>query len=221
MIDADHLLVILFLLPGFLAARMFALVAVQRKKSHLEMISEVVLFEFLVLAAYAWMPARWQWEGSVSSGEAILGVSALDTLRRNAPPLTALALIAISLGGILGWLHNLDQPLSLLRSLGATKQSSHPTVWQSAFYDRPRWVLVHLESGERILGWPELFSDTPDEGAIFLADAAYLDDEGGLTEIRGPGILIAREAGIRLVEFLDDQRVLQPGWDHERERERS
>lgn len=54
------------------------------------------------------------------------------------------------------------------------------------------------------MGWPAHFADSPDEGSAFLTHAAYLGDDGNVIEIPGPGILVTKEAGIRMIEFLRD-----------------
>jgi hypothetical protein len=79
-------------------------------------------------------------------------------------------------------------------------------VWSGAFYNLESWVVVHLESGTRIFGWPAHFADSPEEGSAFLTHAAYLGDDGDVVEIAGPGILLTKESGIRMVEFLRDDR---------------
>ena len=203
MLTTESLLVVLLLLPGFLAGRVFSLVAVQRRRSTLEFLGEVVLFEFLVMCAYGVGSDYLSWPALVWPDSSAIGAKSVDILRDNAPALTSLLGLSIVSGIGIGWLHNIDQPLTLLRELGMTRQSSHATVWQGAFYSRGRWMIVHLASGERIIGWPTQFSDTPEEGALFLTHAAFVGKDDRLTEIRGPGILLTKEAGIRMVEFLD------------------
>jgi hypothetical protein len=205
MLTTESLLVVLLLLPGFLAARVFSLVAAQRRKTPFESLGEVVLFELLVLCAYGL-------SGELLDGPALVwpvqdgaDVRTVEVLRANAPALASLLALAVVAGVLVGWLHNVDQPLGLLRRLRMTRQSSHSTVWQTAFYGHRGWVVVHLASGDRIVGWPEQFSDTPEEGALFLSKAAFVGEDGEPNEIHGPGILLTREDRIRMVEFVDEK----------------
>ncbi|MFN0009438.1 MAG: DUF6338 family protein [Planctomycetota bacterium] len=194
----------MLLLPGFLAGRVFSLVAIQRRRSTLDTLGEIVLLEFLIVCTYGigsdhlgWMPALvWPTPQDLESGT-------VDILRANGRALASLLGLAVLSGVALGWLHNLDQPLGLLRHLGITKQSTHATVWQATLYEYGRWVVVHLDSGDRIVGWPRQFSDTPEEGALFLSEAAFIGEDNDLSEIQGPGILLTRESRIRMIEFLD------------------
>ena len=206
MLTTESLLVVLLLMPGFLAGRVFSHLAVQRRRSALDALGEIVLFELLIVAAYGvgsdrlgWWPAlAWPATGSAEA-------PSVDVLRANGPAITALLGLAILFGVVMGWIHNLDQPLSLLRYFGLTQQSTHATVWQGALYSHRSWIVVHLESGERIVGWPRRFSDTPEESALFLSNAAFVGDGDELSEIQGPGILLTREAQIRMIEFLRDR----------------
>ncbi len=211
MLSTENLLVLLLLLPGFLAARVFSWVAVRRQKTQLETLGEIVLFECLVLTLYAWVATAIPGLRLLRHTGDPSGEWALDAVQSNAPGLTTILLISLALGGMLGLAHNKDWLLTGLRELRVTKQSSHATVWQGAFYNQETWVIVHLESGVRILGWPVQFSDTPEEGAVFLQEAAYLDAEGRLNEIDGPGILLTKEAGIEMVEFLGPGRQSNDG----------
>jgi hypothetical protein len=206
MLTTESFLVVLLLLPGFLAGRVFSLVAVQRRRSSLDTLGEIVLFEFLIVCTYGLVSDHLGWWPALEWPTHTNGDSpTVDILRSNGPALTSLLALAIFLGVVVGWLHNLDQPLAILRRWGVTRQSTHATVWQGALFNHRSWIVVHLESGERIVGWPTRFSDTPEEGALFLSDAAFVGDDDQLSEIRGPGLLLIREARIRMIEFLRDR----------------
>ena len=55
------------------------------------------------------------------------------------------------------------------------------------------------------MGWPRHYSDSAEDGEIFLEKARYLSDTGRVEDevvVDGPGVLLTKAAGISHVEFL-------------------
>ncbi len=72
----------------------------------------------------------------------------------------------------------------------------------------------------RILGWPRHYSDSAQEGEIFLEKARYLSDTGETKDdvvVAGPGILLTKAAGISHIEVLDLETPLKEGSDEQEE----
>jgi hypothetical protein len=122
-------------------------------------------------------------------------------------------IVAVTLGLTISYLQTNDVLTKRLRSAGFTRRSSRSSVWSDVFHDVDieSYALVEFVDGRRLLGLPAYFSDTPEEGSLFLAKAAWVDDSGQrLAEIEGPGILITRNLAIQTISFLKGER----GKDH-------
>ena len=76
------------------------------------------------------------------------------------------------------------------------------SVWSDVFHDIRAYVFVEFADGRRVRGWPRYFSDTPEEGSIFLEQAAWLREDGTPEEIEGPGMLITRNMPILNFSFV-------------------
>lgn len=198
---------VLMLLPGFVTAAVFNAISIRRKRSQFETISEVILFELLVVTSYALLARQCRAIRLPAPPDPALADAASSTLEASAMALLAIATLSASWGLVLGTLHNQDWILFVLRWCRVTKQSSHVTVWSGAFYNIESWVVVHLDSKVRIIGWPQQFADSPEESSVFLTQAAYLGDDGRVVEIPGAGILLTKEAGITMVEFVANDTV--------------
>jgi hypothetical protein len=116
----------------------------------------------------------------------------------------ALALVlSIALGLGVSWLVTSDWLTSLLRGLGVTARSSRASVWSDVFHTVDGYVSIEFGDGRRLRGWPQHFSDTPEEASVFLARAAWILDDGTAIEIAGPGILVTKNYVIQTIMFLD------------------
>ena len=76
-------------------------------------------------------------------------------------------------------------------------------VFESYGLGRRLPILRQLHT--RILGWPRHYSDSAEDGEIFLEKARYLSDTGRVEDevvVDGPGVLLTKAAGISHVEFL-------------------
>jgi hypothetical protein len=115
----------------------------------------------------------------------------------------ALALgTSIVLGIAVSWLVTNDWLTSVLRKLGVTARSSRASVWSDVFHTVEGYALIEFTDGRRLRGWPQHFSDTPEEASLFLAQAAWILDDGEPVEIEGPGVLITKGFPIQTISFL-------------------
>jgi hypothetical protein len=92
----------------------------------------------------------------------------------------------------------------LKTGLGLTRRPARIDVWADAFYEaRRKWVLVQLEDGTQIIGWPFRYSDEPPHRQLFLKDARIRQPDGAEYEVTGPGLLLTEASKIKLIEFLE------------------
>jgi Family of unknown function (DUF6338) len=108
---------------------------------------------------------------------------------------------ALLLGLIMSFLISNDVLTAILRRVGFTHRTSGASIWSDVFYQYSEFVWVELEDGRRFGGWPTYFSDTPEEGSLFLSQAAWVDDSGNEVEIHGSGILLTKNIPIKIIRF--------------------
>jgi len=98
-----------------------------------------------------------------------------------------------------GWLYKF-----LSEKIKITNLTGRLAVWNDIFSDyRGKWILIHLIDGRKIIGWPKYYSEEPNNKEIFLADAAWMKDNGEFIDVEGPGILITGNRTIELIEILE------------------
>ena len=85
-------------------------------------------------------------------------------------------------------------------------------MWSDVFHDITTFVIIEFTDGRRLRGWPRYFSDTPEEGSIFLEHAAWILDDVTPVEIEGPGILETNNLPIQTIKgsesFIHEDRSL-------------
>jgi hypothetical protein len=118
-------------------------------------------------------------------------------------PLVELAGLSIGLGVLIGFINTHDLSGRFFRFIRATQRTTRSSVWGDVFHERSGVVQVGLADGRRILGWVEYYSDDPKESNLFLQKAKWIDENGDLVPILGPGILITKDFKIEYIEFLD------------------
>jgi len=64
---------------------------------------------------------------------------------------------------------------------------------------------VELADGRGVQGIVSFYSDTAEEGSIYLSSARWIGIDSVIVEIPGPGILLTKNASIVAISFLDPQ----------------
>jgi hypothetical protein len=97
-----------------------------------------------------------------------------------------------------------DFHMGILRKLRITDKTARDTVWFDVFTDiSDRYVVVNLHNGKRLMGWPQYYANTPEEGAIYLYDPYWITNRGQNVSLERHGILIKKEM-IDTIEFLKE-----------------
>lgn len=200
--------IFLILLPGFLTSWIVLALTVRPPQTELDKIIEALFYSFvtyflsiLILGIQPIVVTVTQTGGS----QVQLGIDV--TAFRQFVFWTFL--IALTLGLGISFLNTNDIPTRFLRRARITRRSSRATVWSDVFHDITTFVLIEFTDGRRLRGWPRYFSDTPEEGSIFLEHAAWILDDGTPVEIEGPGILITKNLLVQTVSFLSGVRTEQ------------
>ncbi len=195
--------ILLVLLPGFFTARIVAALTVRPNQTDLDKLIEALFYSFFVyficVAFIRVNPLVIDVKASAKS--AILDIN-VDSLRTF---VSWAFVVAGSLGLAISYLSTNDLLTGLLRAIKVTKRSSRISVWSDVFHDLDEFVLVEFTDGRRVRGWPRMFSDTPEEGSLFLEKASWILDDETVVEIHGAGMLITKSLGIQRVSFISGE----------------
>ncbi|MGB8260482.1 MAG: DUF6338 family protein [Terracidiphilus sp.] len=193
--------VFLILLPGFSAAYVVQALATRRSQSDMERVIEALVFSFVIYVCFiplnrgrlpfhiqtdplgkgndtvVWEPAQLAWLAAVS---------------------VAFSLFAV---GYIRFDGN-----RLFRFLRLTERTTCNSIWNDIFEreaidDQP--VQVELADGRSVLGILLYYSDTSEEGSVYLKDASWVVEGDQTVPIPGPGILLTRTSEIRSVSLLN------------------
>jgi hypothetical protein len=192
-VSKDILALLTQLMPGFLTAWVVYGLTTYTKPSQFERIVQALIYSFMVSAL-------------VAVAEPLLLLAGqfvrLGTWDSSAE-LIASAVLALALGFLLSFFMKNDVFFRQARRLGLTSRTPFPSEWYGAFAARPpRYVVLHLEGGRRITGYPIEWPTEPTSGHFKLTDAAWLDDLNNEIPLdTNDSILIAAKQ-VEMVEFL-------------------
>lgn len=192
-VSKDILALLSQLMPGFLTAWVVYGLTTYSKPSQFERIVQALIYSFMVSAL-------------VEATEPLLLLAGqfvrLGTWDHSAEVIAS-AVLAIALGLLLSFFMTNDAFFRQARRLGLTSRTPFPSEWYGAFAARPpRYVVLHLEGGRRITGYPMEWPTEPISGHFKLTDAAWLDDQNiDIPLDTNDSILIAAKQ-VEMVEFL-------------------
>lgn len=193
----EFVLILTYLLPGFLAAWVFYGLTSHPKPSQFERVVQALIFTFIIQTVL--VPCRWVLE-HIGQG---VGIRPWD---KAAEGLTSL-ILAIVLGTTLAYFTNTDSVHKWLRKIGFTTRTSHPSEWYCILSEKVTFVVLHLCDGRRLYGWPKEWPVQPDKGEFYVMLPSWIQEDGSQIDLpQLDGILISAK-DVRWVEFLDEGRV--------------
>lgn len=197
MFSAQTLMILIFLVPGFLSMAFLDMLIPARKRDDLQKVASALIFSLAIYFIHSLIFDRSPMGviektfGEAKSYEVVV------------PPLS----IAVTLGAallfpvILAALLKYDLHMKLFRMLKVTNRTSRSNVWFDVFTDIKSYVILNFEDGRRIFGWPQYYSDDPDDKTLFLCHAAWIEDGGELVWLDNKGILITPNQKVETIEF--------------------
>lgn len=210
--------VLIFLLPGFVTAALVNFLFVGRKKTELDKVIQALFYSFVNYSIFALVFGRYPGIQPLSVAKQTSNGIEVYSLSYSGVGFLSVLAISVLVGLFVSFLNTHDLLTGLLRLkwprkikwlrrvklLPITTRTSRSSVWSDVFHDKGRlaYVIVNLVDGERIMGWPLYYSDTPEEDSIFLSDAYWIQKDYKKIKIPGPGILVTSNARIESVEFL-------------------
>lgn len=193
------LVVLLVLLPGIAAMKIHDVIAGEGKREFNLLLASSAMYVIVVyglLAALARITALRITVGFIPASFAPI-------------TLVYLAGIVLLVGFLAGigderrWLPRLTMRCGLSRR-------GWRNVWADTFREtEDQWVNVHLMDGRQVSGWASIISSSDKRASIFVRSCSggdaliTLPDGQNEIEVHGKGVLIAPDAGITLIEFLD------------------
>lgn len=196
MFNLESFAVLIILLPGFLTKKIIDGLVIREKPSAVKEITEALLFSlviysFLLITSY-FLP--------------FLKMFTLKTIaEKEFPKIIAninfgnvlfllIGSVILGLGFVKivheGWYYRLLRN----KKFTFTNRTGRIDVWTDVFTEhRKKWILVTLEDGAKILGWPDFYSENPLKRELFIADATITYNDGNKKDIKGPGVLLTEK----------------------------
>ena len=193
-ITPEVVAILTYLLPGLVASATFYVLTSHPKPSVFERIVQALIFTALarLLADQLLEVCQSDFTKQTVSGNWRANLSIF---------------IAVLLALIAAYISNNDILHRLLRWLHITKETSHPSVWYSTFARKdPGYVVLHLNNGRRLYGWPEEWPTRSDYGHIRLAEPEWLNERNSPIKSDVADILIPAEQ-VEMVEFMPGHKT--------------
>lgn len=192
---SETIRVLIFLLPGFVAAGIFQTLISNPKPSGTGIIVQALIFTMLVqLVAQLGL-----WGIGIAWPD-----SALDsTGNRDMTALVVMPVcLAIALGLASALIWNSDQLHRRLRDWGVTRESSYRSAQYSAFAHRSDcYVVLHLKGKRRLYGWPKEWPSRPDDQHFLIEECEWLvGDER--EPLDGVSHMLVPAPEVEMIEFV-------------------
>jgi L-rhamnose mutarotase len=96
--------------------------------------------------------------------------------------------------------------MRFLRLIRVTNNTSRGTTWLDVFTEQKKYVTINFVDGKRLFGWPQYYSNNPEEGMLYISEPSWLDEENNEIKIKVTnGILIVNKLNIDNIEFHNDK----------------
>ncbi|MBM3333684.1 hypothetical protein FJY63_03395 [Candidatus Sumerlaeota bacterium] len=195
-ISFETLTVFVILIPGFISSVLLNTFVVRKEKDTFSKITEALVFSFAIYAAVALFVR----EGPVSLVAEKVGEITKYSIQCNPRVVGWVLALSVIVPFIGGFLFTTDLHMALLRKLRITGKTARETVWLDVFSDQKRFVIVNLKSGRRVFGWPMYYSNTPEEGMLYLQQPAWIDADQQYVDLDIHGLFLVK-GEIEYIEF--------------------
>jgi len=181
-----------YLLPGFLAAWIFYGLTAHPRREPFERVIQALIFTVFIQALNQGVRLILEWIGTNPR-------YAFGTWTHESGLVSSFAL-AVGLGFAFSVLANRDWCHSILRRCGITKRTSFPSEWFSAFNRDKRFIVLHLDDGRRLLGWPEEWPDSSECGHFVICNGSWLLDDNQAIPIHAVEQFLIPATAVKFVE---------------------
>ncbi|WP_407290770.1 DUF6338 family protein [Stutzerimonas zhaodongensis] len=186
-----------YLLPGFLSAWVYYGLTSFSLPSQFERVVQALIFTLLIQPLAYTFKALALFIGKLAS----LGVWSQNS------ELTTSVISAIVLGIAFAYFTNNDKFHRLMRFFKITRETSYPSEWFGAFDKNITYVVLHLNDGNRIYGWPTEWPSQAGSGHFLLEDSSWLDDDNNEIPMLNVKNILIPAGNVILVEFMELKNV--------------
>ncbi|TKB73060.1 MAG: hypothetical protein E8D46_11380 [Nitrospira sp.] len=188
----DFVVLLQYLLPGFLAAWVFYGFTSYPKPSQFERVIQALIFTFIIQT----LVVTERWVAHVIGNYWPFGGWS------DQPELFPATVTAIALGAIFSFFANRDGFHKYARKLGVTRETSFPSEWFGTFLKNVTYIVLHLGDERRLYGWPIEWPSDPSEGHFVLEQPSWIVD-GKDVPITGVNTIMINVKDVKWVEFMD------------------
>lgn len=197
-ISIETLVIFAYLIPGFVSTAILNAIIVRRSKDSFGQVVEALVFSFAIYA----LISIYTGGSPVELDATIVGQTTTYMTTYNPRVIIPVFTLALILPLILGASITNDWHMILLRKIKVTHKTARESVWLDVFTDQRRRIIVNLDDGTRVFGWPLYYSDTPEEGKVYLYRPAYLTKDGKTQPLPIHGLFLVKQQKIASIEFL-------------------
>ncbi|QGW66687.1 hypothetical protein GOY17_18405 [Lysobacter soli] len=184
-----------YLLPGFMAAWLFYGLTSHPKPSQFERVVQALILTFAIQVLL--LPIKWM---AIAAGHFV------DAGAWTSSSALAMSfLLAIVVGGALAHFTNKDSLHRRLRGLGFTSRTSHPSEWYCVFDRQRSFVIVQFRDGRRLYGWPKEWSNTPEDGQLYIQWPSWIDEAGEVIDLPQLDGVLVHSKDVQWVEFTHNE----------------
>ena len=187
--SSDVVNVLIFLLPGFVAASLFQSLISNPKPSGFDVIVRAFIFTiFIHLGAQGvfWAANVAPWTITFSGTWEVV----------------TLLVVSVVFGLVSAYAWNNDALHGLLRRLNVTRESSYQSAQYSAFaFHGNCYVVLHLKGNQRLYGWPTEWPSQPEDKHFLIEECEWLDEDKRIP-IKGVSYILIPASEVEMVEFL-------------------
>lgn len=193
----DVLALLSQLMPGFLTAWVVYGLTTYTKPSQFERVVQALIYSFIVNALVAAAEAV-----LLLAGRQVMVLGVWD----KSAELISSAVIALVLGLLLSYFMRVDTFFGLARKLNLTNRTPYPSEWYGAFAVTPRFIVLHLQGGRRLSGYPVEWPTEPTAGHFRMTNAAWINDDNTETALIGDESILIEAKQVEMVELLMDAK---------------
>jgi hypothetical protein len=184
--------ILLYLLPGLIAAWVYYGLTSFPKPSQFERVIQALVFTVIIQGVTSAM--KWILLGI---GDFMFSIGVWNDNTR----LVTSVIIAFLLGLLFCKYSNNDKIHEILRKLKITKLTSFPSEWYGVFGRNQTYIVLHLNDGRRLYGWPLEWPNKPDSGHFSITEAEWLTDNGSI-KLDSVRIILLPATEVKFVEFM-------------------
>lgn len=194
MYTIQALQILIFLLPGFVSARILNALVVIKAKKEFEKVVEALIFSMLIYTIYFFISGR----SPVTSSQ----IGETVSYSYNGVSFLLLGFLSLGIPLVFGLFITNDWHMKVARKLQISRRTARSSVWFDVFCDMRKHIIVNFENGRRVYGWPMYYSDNPDSQYIFLHNPAWIEKDR-YVYLDEEGMLITPQQKIEFIEFLE------------------